>query len=317
MFGELPKLLGKTFVIGYLLPAALTVLAVAAVLDVSGLTTIYADGYVQFGSADEKQLAFRLGLMLAATWVVGVILLAINYNLIRLLEGYGAANPARLWKSRSLRIFGGLTERHEEIESQRVDGKIPAALQSEHGRLRLRLGNEFPEREALVLPTRFGNVMRAFERYPQLIYGIEAISMWPRLQAVIPDGYTSMLDDAKAQVDLWVNSWFGSLLTAATALVVLFYMRECLALLPFAAAVIAALLCAKVAQRAAAQWGSLVKGAFDLYRGELCKQLGLEMPRSIEVERAMWTRVSQAALYRRGEYADNFTQYRPLKGRGE
>ena len=317
MFGELPKLLGKTFLIGYLLPAALTVLAIAAVLDFSELTTVYAAGYTLFGSADEKQLAFRLGLMLAITWVFGIVLLAINYNLIRLLEGYGAVNPARLWKAWSISIFRDLTKRHGEIEAKRVDGKVPAELQAEHGRLRLRLGNDFPERESLVLPTRFGNVVRAFERYPQLIYGIDAISAWPRLQALIPEGYMNLLDESKSQLDLWINLWFGSLLAAATALAMFAYSGECILILPATGAVVVALLCAKVAQRAGAHWGVLVKGAFDLYRGELCKQLGFEMPRSIAVERSMWRVVSQAFLYRRGEYADSFTQYRPLKGHDE
>ena len=317
MFGELPKLLGKTFLIGYLLPAALTVLALAAVFDFSALTSIYAAGLKLLGSADEKQLAFRLGLLVAVIWIVGVVLLAINYKLIRILEGYGATNPARLWKDWSLSIFRDLSSRHEAIEAQRVDGKVPAQLQSEHGLLRRRLGNEFPERESLILPTRFGNIVRAFERYPQIIYGIEAINMWPRLQAVIPDAYLTMLDEAKAQLDLWVNLWFGGLLVAATALGIMIYSGDCTIAVVILAALALACAFAKVAQDAAGQWGALVKGAFDLYRGPLCEQLGFEMPRSIAFERSMWTAVSQAVLYRRREYADGFTRFRPLEGREE
>ena len=317
MFGELPKLLGKTFLIGYLLPAALIVLALAAVLDVSALTSVFAAGYKLLGSADEKQLVFRLGLLLAIIWLVGVVLLAINYKLIRILEGYGAANPARLWRGWSSGIFLDLTARHEAIETQRVDGRVPEPLQAEHRLLRRRLGNEFPEAESLVLPTRFGNVVRAFERYPQVIYGIEAINTWPRLQAVIPAGYLTLLDEAKAQLDLWVNLWFGGLLVAAVALAALIWSGTCAAIFAILAALVLAVASAKVAQDAAGQWGALVKGAFDLYRGELCKQLGFEMPRSITVERSMWTAAGQAFLYRRRDYADNFTRYRPLEGREE
>lgn len=317
MFGELPKLLGKTFLIGYLLPAALTVLAIAAVFDFSDLTSNYRTGLKHLGSADEKQLAFRLGLLIAIIWMLGVVLLAINYKLIRILEGYGATNPARLWKGWSLSIFQDLSSRHEAIEAQRVEGKVPSHLQSEHGLLRRRLGNEFPERESLILPTRFGNIVRAFERYPQIIYGIEAINVWPRLQAVIPGGYLTMLDEAKAQLDLWVNLWFGSLLGAAIALAIAIYSGDCMVALAIPVALALALGFAKVGQDAAGQWGSLVKGAFDLYRGELCKQLGFEMPRSITFERSMWTAASQAFLYRRREYADGFTRFRSLERREE
>ena len=43
------------------------------------------------------------------------------------------------------------------------------------------LEKRFPDGENLVLPTRFGNVVRAFEVYPRRQYQIAAIEIWPRL----------------------------------------------------------------------------------------------------------------------------------------
>jgi len=283
-------------------------------LDAFGYTSSYGWALSVFGSADEKQLAFRLGLAVAVVWVAGVILLSINHNLIRILEGYGALNPARILKYWSMRVFDKLSAEHEKIEKQRVDGKIPPGLMGAHSRVRLRLGNEFPEQRRLLLPTRFGNVVRAFERYPQVIYSIDAITTWARLQALIPQAYAGLLDDAKAQLDFWVNLWFGFSVLALGALGLLAYSRQWSLTLVFMAALVVAVIAAKVGQTAAAQWGAFVKGAFDLYRGELCKQLGLEMPRSVESERQMWTRISQTFLFRRPEYADALTRFRPLKG---
>jgi hypothetical protein len=317
VFGELPKLLGKTFLIGYLLPAALTLLASAAMLDFYGHSSVYSWALRLFGSADEKQLAFRLGLGLALAWVGGVVLLSINHSLIRTLEGYGRFNPARLLKRWSASKFDDLKKQHDDIEGKRKDGKVPSELRGAHSRLRSRLGNEFPEAERLLLPTRFGNVIRAFERYPQIIYNIDAIHTWPRLQALIPERYGAMLDDARAQLDFWVNLWFGFVLLTLEAIVLLIYSRQISLLVAVIAAIILAMLAAKVGQRAASQWGMLVKGAFDLYRGELCKQLGFEMPRSITVERQMWTVISQTFIFRRAEYADEFTCFRPLKAKEE
>jgi hypothetical protein len=314
MFGELPKLLGKTFLIGYMLPAALALLAEAALSDAYLRTSIYRWALATLGSADEKQLAFRLGLAVAIAWVAGVVLLSINHTLIRLLEGYGLLNPARLLKWWSVSVFDGLTAEHDAIEAQRVDGRIPPQLAPAHSRVRLRLGNEFPEEGRLLLPTRFGNVIRAFERYPQVIYKIDAIHTWPRLQAFVPEAYAGLLDDAKAQLDFWVNVWFGLCVLAISAAALFICSGNCSLGFVFAAAVILAMAAAKGGQMAAAQWGELVKGAFDLYRGDLCKQLGLEMPRSIESERAMWTSVSQTFIFRRAEYADGLTHFRPLKG---
>jgi hypothetical protein len=314
MFGELPKLLGKTFLIGYLLPVALTLIVGAAILDAYANTRIYAWALQAIGSADEKQLAFQTGLALAIAWMGGIILLSINYNLIRILEGYGRFNPAYPLKYWSLKVFNDLSKEHNEIEAQRQDGKTPAHLRSAHSRVRYRLGNEFPETESLLLPTRFGNIFRAFERYPQVIYSIDAIHTWPRIQALIPKSYGALLNDAKAQLDFLVNLWFGFSLLAIGTATLFVYSRSFSLMFPFIAAIILAVFSAKLGQIAAAQWGVLVKGAFDLYRGDLCKQLGFNMPRSIKSERQMWTAVSQTFLYRRPEYADKSTRFRSLIG---
>jgi hypothetical protein len=84
----------------------------------------------------------------------------------------------------------------------------------------------------LTLPTRFGNAIRSFEVYSRIIYGLEAIDGWPRLLAVIPADYRQAIDDAKAQVDFWVNIWMGSLLIWMGSLLIwmgslLIWMRPC------------------------------------------------------------------------------------------
>jgi len=287
-------------------------MAGAAILDMNASTGTYAWVLKTIGSADEKQLAFLVGLAVAIVWVVGITLISINYNLIRLLEGYGWCNPAHLLKSRSLKVFNDLNEEHNKIEAQRQDGEIPPKLMSAHSRVRYRLGNEFPEKESLLLPTRFGNIVRAFERYPQLIYCIDAIQTWPRLQALVPENYGALLDDAKAQLDFLVNLWFGFSLLAVGSAALFLHSHNFSLVVPFVGAIALAVAVAKIGQIAAAQWGVLVKGAFDLYRGDLCKQLGFKMPRSIESERQMWTAISQTFIFRRPEYADRLTPFRSV-----
>jgi len=323
VFGELPKMFGKAFVIGYLLPAGLTIAATVLLLQ--------ALDYVQFGTilkstfleADEKVGAVRVALGVALIWVFGVILLAVNFQLIRTLEGYGRFNPARLWKWYSLSLFDKTTRRLTELSQRARVANLSPAEGSEQRALTRHLAEEFPERRELILPTRFGNIIRAFERYPQVIYNIEPIRLWMRLQAVIPQDYRNLLDDAKAMLDFYVNLWCGTILVALSVLAAL--VRACYCLVPSVSiagsvfviivALIGATGAAKLAQSAAFGWGELVKGAFDLYRGELCKQLGFEMPRSIEREREMWTPICQAMLYRSPAVARQFTIFRPLPDR--
>src|SRR4029079_17509458 len=75
-----------------------------------------------------------------------------------------------------------------------------------------RMAGDFPDDEASVLPTKFGNTIRAFEVYSRVVYGIESIYGWSRLLGVGPADYPEMMDNEKAQVDFWVNVWFESCL---------------------------------------------------------------------------------------------------------
>jgi uncharacterized repeat protein (TIGR01451 family) len=55
----------------------------------------------------------------------------------------------------------------------------------------------------------------------------------------------------------------------------------------------------------AIDWGDMYKGAFDLYRGDLLKQLGYEqVPRSMEEERILWEPISRQ-MVERDLLADN------------
>lgn len=318
MLGELPKLFGKGFLIGYFFPSVIIVAALCAVLDLMGVARTYsALGSALFAS-DEKQLAVRFGIALAILWAISTVLLVANFLLIRTLEGYGALNPANLWRGFALTRFERMTARLDAI----VRAAAPSAQERrERQDLRLRLAAGYPEQRELVLPTRLGNIIRAFERYPQVVYNIEPITIWIRLQPVIPDSYRGFLDDAKTMLDFFVNLWAGAIFVAIFTAGLSAYgsatgapwaADQCAVVLVVIAAILAAFVAAKLAQGPAAQWGELVKGAFDLYRAELAKQLGLEVPRSIEHERRMWGVVCRTMIFRRAEDASGLTVYRPL-----
>ena len=65
-----------------------------------------------------------------------------------------------------------------------------------------------------------------------------------------------------------------------------------------------------LAASAAMNFGSYVKSAFDLYRGELANQLGLDLPRSAEAEARMWRIASRMMIYRSAARANDFTRFR-------
>ncbi len=299
MFAELPSLFGRAFAVGFFLPAAVTLSALAAIAHAFG-----------FGRTMESilttDLATTAAIAAAGIWLFAVALMALNRSLIRLLEGYGSLNPFQLVKRMQISAFEQLqqqvSERKGVIEQARANGEDPPQdVLAEYAVGRRRLAEEFPHMRQWVLPTRFGNVLRAFEVYSSVVYGLDAIPAWERLVAVVPEHYRTLIDDAKSQMDFFVNLWFGSCLCLATYAG--FAGWKYFAPYPWipVVALPAAVLAAQWARAAARQWGVLVMSAFDLYRGTLCKSLGLRMPGSIEAEREMWTKLSQMMIYRSRE----------------
>jgi hypothetical protein len=306
--GELPKLFGKAFAVGFLLPSAAFALALGGMLSlfdtISGsLAKLFTIDLVGVTTA------------IAFLWFGAVALMALNRPLVRLLEGYGKLNPARCFEEREKRRYSDLSEKLNQLDNQilaATDAGRAAdpALTAERTKILLQLAAEFPDQAQYVLPTRFGNVLRAFEVYPRVVYGLEAIQGWSRLAGVIPADFKAQIDDAKSQTDFWVNIWFLSLLLFGI------YAGLCIdrghllhRWIPILALIVA--LCAPAfANSMAREWGELVKSAFDLFRGELAESLGLELPRSIEHERSMWAAFSQTAIYRSRDAADLLGPYR-------
>jgi hypothetical protein len=320
MWSELPKLFGKSFAIGYFLPSAAILLCLLGVASAFGYYDRMATLLIKSDSAKSYSEWLGAAISIFILWVGGVALMALNRPIIRFFEGYSKYNPLRLLLLPSKkRSFARLTAAIAEL---RKEGRVLAtATGTSWSASRRELYNnlmseqvQYPDREDFVLPTRFGNVLRAFEVYSRVIYGLEAIQGWPRLVSVIPVDFRETIDDAKAQLDFWVNLWVGGLVVA------LFYgvLFAAKGLVPQpwipAVALLIAFFAANGARAAAGQWGALVMSAFDLFRGDLCKKLGLKMPSTITKEREMWQLMSQVMTYRSQEAADRLSHFRDTAG---
>src|SRR5688572_7371498 len=139
MFGELPKLFDRNFVIGFFLPVAifitLSILIInpypfgSQVLDV--LTTDLLVGTTV------------LGLL---SWVGGIVLLALNRDLYRIMEGYRKYNP--------LKLFGWMEKRRYQRvvnELEKLDDEFRKCIDSK---------TEFPTKSR----TRRNELMRHWQK---------------------------------------------------------------------------------------------------------------------------------------------------------
>jgi hypothetical protein len=309
MWGELPKLFGKAFAIGFFLPSAAIILSFLGVFATFG----YYDAISQFlKSVTNDWIGATLSVF--ALWMGGVLLMALNRGIIRFFEGYNRFNPWRLLRRGKQRQFAQLDAAIDALRQERAEAELKGTRWSAASAARYRQlmakYTDYPDSAESVLPTRFGNAIRSFEVYSRVIYGLEAIDAWPRLLAVITPDYRQAIDDAKAQMDFWVNIWAGTflviLLYVVLALVTRGYPHPWIPLV----AVVIALVAAGGARALVGEWGGLVMSAFDLFRGDLCKKLGLKMPATIGEEREMWTLLSQMMGYRNREVADRLSRFR-------
>lgn len=87
-----------------------------------------------------------------------------------------------------MRNTWGILEQGREFPDDRL---------MKRNRLKLEIVESFPDQERWLLPTSFGNTIRAFEVYPRVMYGIDSIIGWNRLLGVIPKEYGDLYNDAK------------------------------------------------------------------------------------------------------------------------
>ena len=62
---------------------------------------------------------------------------------------------------------------------------------------------ETPCDQTDLLPTRFGNALRASERYPNDRYGLDGIAVFPRLIQVAPQSYINQLEEVNNKLVFW------------------------------------------------------------------------------------------------------------------
>ncbi|SIN80692.1 hypothetical protein [Paraburkholderia phenazinium] len=315
MYSGLAKLLDKPFVMGFFLPSLLGILGfLFANSDRRIFLTWLQNAFS--GTAEFGGLAVIIG----SAWVFSVLLMALNTQAYRLLEGYywpwttKWAKHGQNTSRASLRRAADLLSKKHDYEEAKANNARSSGLESSQAKqARTKASraygaylkaNErrwalYPENPNDVLGTRFGNVIRAFETYPTYAYGVDSISVWPRLQCLISKEYQVLIGDARSTVDFMVCSTllFCAVGLYTTGRAIILWMNHTpdsshltLFLLRNAAiSIVIARLCYGRAVASAQQWGEYVKGAFDLYLPALAQQLGYALPRDAAARRMFWS----------------------------
>jgi hypothetical protein len=182
----------------------------------------------------------------------------------------------------------------------------------------------FPLRKEAILPTGFGNILRAAEAYPVDRYGIDAVRLWPRLVHVIPESYYEKVEQSNNGLAFLVNCSVLSLLMSLLSIIAVAYQyylrlvkldkagllyfivnedikynpdvylqRICLYVVVFALALLMFCLFYRGSLPVVKQYGNMIRSSYDLFRMQLLKALNQKIPDNSIEEYNTWSKVSE------------------------
>jgi hypothetical protein len=284
---DVAGIFSRYFIVGFFLPAFFTLV---------GMSQALTDSFLPAGYR-ELSGGTQIAVLGAAAVLLGLLLLGLNWQVIRLYEGYPLIEPRR-----RVPLVGhlsrGLIARQKASFDRLVelrDGEDAKA----RSRAAWKLDIEFPGDAEALMPTRFGNAVLAFESHSMKRWGLDSVPAWPRIDMLLSERQAELEANARGQVCFFVN---GSLLVLISAAVL---VADEIAAEPLSGAVVAiyilpflgSAVLARWAAGAASRWGSTVRSAIDLHRFELYEKLGARRPRSFGDERLLAAEVNQALLY--------------------
>lgn len=208
----------------------------------------------------------------------------------------------------SLSIFSGLLERNREIWSSQDefdDTKDKLAhyyqvaleeieaqknlLTSKRSKVASELLYRFPQEQDWILPSRFGNCWAAIESYTIVNYGVALPFLWPRLLAFIPKDYYEIIVRSKSRIDASVAGMLLLILFSAAWLYpVSRYYSPLISLFCILASIVVFWLTYRLSIDGIISYGKLIISAVDLYRHEVIRKMGLNLPSDILAEKIIW-----------------------------
>lgn len=282
-------------------------------------------------------------LTVSLTLMFSYALYAFNFPLIRLLEGYKLKETdlSHWLLRREQQGFESLRGRIRALRKERAllendlgfnpdeddtgelseeDAECWRSLSDQLADLEYRLDRRYPSSTNRVLPTGLGNTIAAFEDYARTRYGMDTVALWPRLVPVLKElKYSDFVTQEKSVFDFLLNTFVAVIVLGVELVYVnLFLGHPVRSLVAGVATLLTAYVLFNGIVVAARQWGTTVRVAFDLYRHNLSRRLGLLPAGSFEEEYRRWQEVSSFLLFRRKRvWFDGFIPQDKLENRGK
>jgi hypothetical protein len=284
---------GNRFALVNLLPVAVLVVLIGGLIR-SGAYSAAEPSLARVLPSGDSALALS-GAAVFTVFLVAVVLQPFQVAFVRLLEGYWTERglvgaTGRMLIQHHLRRKATL---HYEAEAQDPQ-PIGTALATvrEHQRraraIRARAGRaedqlrDYPTDEEALLPTGLGNILRAGEETAGARYGLDAMTVYPRLYPYLSPRLDAAMNEQLDMIDTMAAmclAFTGATLAASPLLGRL----DLWSLLP-AVLVLAAVFAYLAAKAAARDHTVLLSTAIDLHRFDMLEHLHYPLPRNVETE---------------------------------
>jgi hypothetical protein len=243
-------------------------------------------------SLDSVEQTIGTAIILLHITMLAFVLRALTEPIADIFAGSAVPRIVATWSMRG--------QRRARTAAERVIGANPkgpdASALTRPAEQRLR--QLFPQDDADMQPTLFGNVVASAAEHPRLAYSMDGGLWWPRLAPLLPSYFQDMLGGTQAPMMGMLNLSVVFFVLALLGLGVLGVAGGLwvVALVFLTGGMLLSRLCYRAAVSQAVEFGSMVQVAFDLYRHEILKQMEVETPSDLAEERALWRRLTRELL---------------------
>jgi hypothetical protein len=286
--GGLSGRLDSKFLIAYWLPAFVAVTGAFGILAVL-VGPEQIDAWISGFDSVEQTLGIVL--IILAISMMSFVLRALSRPIGKLFAGESLPQAVAEWSTR-----GQLVRKTRAAQALRANRDRPESVAS----MRRAVWHQqaFPRNDDDVQPTSFGNVFATAAEQPRAAYLIEGWLWWPRLFPLLPEEFQTILGGAQAPMMALFNLSvvFIPLALGGAVVLILDGGRWAMAIIVLGGGLLLSWLCYHAAVSQAAELGNQMQVGFDLYRHEILRQMGLEIPPDLEDERALWRKLAAELL---------------------
>jgi len=319
---------GSHFLVASMIPSLGLVVACLVVFD----PILHVSSAFQIDNGIYALLGISL-LVIVPTVIVGYTLTALNTFILKFFEGYVFLHRFPFMRWGYARKANKLIEQREVLRNEiellaqkkkrsREEQLTLDALKTTYYSVVTIYDQSYPPPNAEIMPTKFGNILKASEAYAGTRYGIDSVQFWPRLWHVIPSNYQQTIENARNELSFLVN------MSALSVLFYLFCIAAIISSAPpvgfsdwngflanslryiFAGAL--AFVSSQFFNRAAlfsvGDFGMMIRSAYDLFRLDLLEQFRVKQPKDSNEEFQVWKNLGELIIL--GQEALDFD---PLK----